>query len=56
MAGVATICLAYEEKCHDFAEFLGQEELVLRSNDEDATKIETILDGDIHTFIKRKTE
>ncbi len=51
MTGVAAICIAYEEKCMDFASFLELNELVFTPGREDNRRLKNILNDNLHDFI-----
>jgi polysaccharide pyruvyl transferase WcaK-like protein len=51
MTGVAAICIAYEEKCLDFASFLDLTELVFMPGREDSRRLKNILNDNLHEFV-----
>lgn len=55
MTGVAAICIAYEEKCLDFASFLELNDLVFMPGREDNRRLNTILCDNLHDFVRSTT-
>jgi polysaccharide pyruvyl transferase WcaK-like protein len=55
MAGVPTVIISYEDKCKDFAAFLGLDRWVVEPNSDGVIRMEELISSDIRDLVRDET-